>query len=541
MCYNVLNDSHGYKSMKKLYIYSRVSTEKQKLSGDGLNRQSQLMDDVSSIERIHNCKYDSSFHDSTSAFSGKHIDSGQLGQFIKRCEVGLIKEPILYVEAIDRLSRMSIKESRSLLQRMFDAGITLIIKKMGFDKLLTEDSNNDIGIDLYLSVLLHLANRESIQKSERIKETYKNNVGKNTIKCSQHLPFWIDYTEQGYIFNEHVDNLRLMFELRLNGYSVLAIARHFNDNGIKLGSKQRSSSVSATRIKNILTRPQAIGEYCKYDPQDKSKIIERIVNFYPPAIEHETFIKVKASFKNTKTRQPSSIANVFHGLTYCGSCGSKMAAYHSKQREDYYLRCVSVTQGLSTGVKCGNGAIKYKSIIEPCLKLFFDYLPIDDLLHAQVEDNSQELEILKSKLVESEQKYKKVKKMVLLVEDDEDLLNQFKTLSGEIKRIKAKLEEHEQPIQYDVQQWQTLKDYCIQTTDDKIKINALLSSFINKIELKKDGKIGASCVIVFKSGLNTSVYLPSIKHNTERYETFRSMVTASNCKLPVFNGDGREY
>lgn len=517
--------------MKKrpLYVYTRVSSEKQ-LTGDGLNRQSKILETVQDYESRYNAEFKALISDAgVSAFSGANSVTGNLGQFIKDCEVGLINNPILVLESIDRLTRMEVDDSRDLINRMFKAGIDLIVQKMS-GELLTKKSKSSFSNDLTISIFLHLANMESEQKSKRIKETFKNNLTNKKIKCSNHLPFWIDYRDGEYILNNYVDNLRLIFELRKQGYSVLSIARHLNDNGIKLGAKQRAN-VSANRIKHLLLRGQAIGQFLRYD-SSRTKIIQCIDDYFPPAIELNDFKIVAESFKDSRTRETPSISNVFYGLTYC-TCGSTMTAYHS-QRDDYYLRCKNKTQGVTTqSKKCFNGAIKYKSIIEPCLKLFFNHVSIETILNNN--QDTVNIDSLKSSLDDEKKRLSKLKKMFMVLEDDESLLTDLAECKATIKRIESTINEHEQPLQHDVSEWRTLVDHPLTTKDDKIKVNGILKKFVKSIHLQKDGKIGCNATIVFKSGLTTKLYLPSMKHNEERFNTFSAMVTASNCTLPIFD------
>ena len=105
--------------MKLLYIYSRVSSEKQ-LLGDGLNRQSISKELLKVIEQKHECKFTELLSDrGVSAFKGDNIlSTGELGQFIERVNSGYIKNPILLVESIDRITRLPIDKARELFSKI---------------------------------------------------------------------------------------------------------------------------------------------------------------------------------------------------------------------------------------------------------------------------------------------------------------------------------------------------------------------------------------------------------------------------------------
>ena len=522
--------------MKPLYIYSRVSSEKQ-LLGDGLNRQSISKELLKVIEQKHECKFTELLSDrGVSAFKGNNIlSTGELGQFIERVNSGYIKNPILLVESIDRITRLPIDKARELFSKILNSGIEIIILKMGYERLLTKNSSQDFGLDIQLQIFLHLAYQESKQKSQRIKETFQNNLINKKIKCSRHLPFWIENVNGEYkLINEEVSKLKECYELRMKGYSVLSIVRHFNDNGIKFRNS-RTKSLSATRISNLLKSRTVLGEYPIYDNSNNKKTLVRWEKeFYPPAIEKDLFLKVNATFNTVSNTRQTELKNAFHGLTYCASCGGKMAAYHSKQRKDYYLRCVNKTQNRSS-MKCGNGAIKYKSIIEPVLFNFFSYLDVSSIQSTtdNEKNTTNKLDSLNEQLATLEKRKTRLRKLFLIEDDTAQTEQELKLIVIKINDLKVKIEQLSavnEPLNDSVLELkQCLTDYTINASqDDLIKINALFKKLVDRIELLKDGKTGCKSKIHFKTGQLLDLYLPSMFHNKTRYESLITMFKANN-------------
>lgn len=560
--------------MKPLYIYSRVSSEKQ-LLGDGLNRQSISKELLKVIEQKHECKFTELLSDrGVSAFKGDNIlSTGELGQFIERVNSGYIKNPILLVESIDRITRLPIDNARELFSKILNSGIEIIILKMGYERLITKNSSQDFGLDIQLQIFLHLAYQESKQKSQRIKETFQNNLINKKIKCSRHLPFWIENVKGEYkLIDDEVSKLKECYELRMKGYSVLSIVRHFNDNGIKFRNS-RTSLLSATRISNLLKSRTVIGEYPIYDNTNNKKTLVRWEKeFYPPAIEKDLFLKVNATFNTVSNTRQTELKNAFHGLTYCASCGGKMAAYHSKQRKDYYLRCVNKTQNrsskfivnrnttyksiinpltdnrlllkayyvtvannLKSSMMCGNGAIKYKSIIEPVLFNFFSYLDVSSIQSTtdNEKNNTNKLDSLNEQLSKLEKRKTRLRKLFLIEDDTTQTEQELRLIVNKINGLKLKVESMlavNEPLNDSVLAMkQCLTDYAINASqDDLIKINGLFKKLVDRIELLKDGKTGCKSKIHFKTGQVLELYLPSMVHNKTRYESLITLFKANN-------------
>lgn len=507
---------------RDLLIYARSSTKRQveQVNRDSMNRQHKLIEDRAQIEEYYGCTYKGTFSDKgKSGFKGEHLEEGsELYKIIRNAENGLYNQPILYVENWDRLSRLSLQNSQQLLNRMFSAGISIIVQKTGIHKLWCSDDQNNISSSIMLSVALWQAHEDSRNKAERLRQTYKNNVEKGTIRSSMNLPFWIDFNHktQEYNINEYSKHVHKAFNLRLQGYSCLNIARYFNDRGILLGKHQKKS-IQEIRIKKLLTESQVLGSYVT-----KGRTIP---NFFPRLIDDETFDKVALSFNTKSTRQAQTIHNLFYGLTVCSKCASPYISVNTS-RDDFSLRCSNRARGIDEKSKsCSNSAIRYNSIIEPCLRYYFNSVDIKEVMKR--DDSGIDTTILEEQIHQHEKLLKKLTNLYLSL-DDESFLDKSKSCKTELERLKAELKQHEKPLQIDSVEWSTIVEHPIESKDDKIAVNAILRRYIDKIELlsnddKKQLTMGCVAIIHWKYGGIVRLKLPSVVKDPDAFETFKKV------------------
>lgn len=507
---------------RDLLIYARSSTMRQvtQVNRDSMNRQHKLIDDRSQIEDLYNCEYKQTFSDQgKSAFKAEHLQQGSaLYTIIRNAENGLYNQPILYIENWDRLSRLTLSNSQLLINKIFNAGISIIVQKTGIHKLWSVDDQDSISSSIMLSVALWQAHEESKNKSQRLRQTFQNNLEKGTIRSSMNIPSWINFNHetQSYTINEYSPHIHKAFELRLQGMSCLNIARYFNDRNIKLGLSQRTK-ISETRIKKILTGQQVLGSYVT-----KGRIIP---DFLPRLIDDETFQKVADTFKGKRTKQGQTIHNLFYGLTVCAKCAASYVSVNTS-RDDFSLRCSNRARGVDEKSRaCSNSAIRYNSIIEPCLRYYFNRVDIKEILKR--DDSGIDTTVLQEQIHQQEKLLKKLTNLYLTLED-ESFLDKSKQCKTELDRLKNELKQHEKTFQIDSVEWTTIVEHPIKSRNDKIAVNSILRRYIDKIELqayadKKRAKRGAVAIIHWKSGSVVRLQLPSMVNDPDGYATFKAV------------------
>src|SRR5262245_5970595 len=125
----------------RAYSYTRFSTPAQ-AEGDSARRQ---IDKARAYAKTHGLQLDTdlTFEDTgVSAYRGANVETGRLGEFLKAVEEGLIpRGSFLLVESLDRISRNKPRKAFRLLERICEAGITVVTTADGrrYDEATLDD------------------------------------------------------------------------------------------------------------------------------------------------------------------------------------------------------------------------------------------------------------------------------------------------------------------------------------------------------------------------------------------------------------------
>ena len=133
------------------YSYIRFSTKEQ-IKGDSFRRQTEDCEIYLKAHPELTLDTDLNMFDAgISAYKGKHISHGALGNFLKLVEAGkLVKGSVLLIENIDRLSRLKPTEALRIFDNIIHAGIKIVTLQSGTE--YTEESINKIPGQLYTIV-----------------------------------------------------------------------------------------------------------------------------------------------------------------------------------------------------------------------------------------------------------------------------------------------------------------------------------------------------------------------------------------------------
>jgi DNA invertase Pin-like site-specific DNA recombinase len=159
------------RSRSKAYSYLRFSTPEQ-AGGDSLKRQ---MEKAEAYADEHDLDLDTSlsFKDlGVSAYTGKNVQTGALGYFLRAVEDGLIPAgSFLLVESLDRISRENILRAQAVFISIVDAGVTLVTLTDG--RRFSKASINANPTDLIISIVsLMRAHEESATKALRLRSAW---------------------------------------------------------------------------------------------------------------------------------------------------------------------------------------------------------------------------------------------------------------------------------------------------------------------------------------------------------------------------------
>lgn len=319
-----------------------------------------------------------------SAYHGRHLRrGGPLDLFMEMAERELLgADPVLLVEAIDRLSRLKAREAlEAVFLRLINAGVTIVTLMDG--QFYNRERCDADGTALIMLTLkcqaaheysLHLADRQRDNWSAVRRELGQGQVSRRR----QHAPSWLDWDAQRghWDFNDRSRSvLRAMLLLREHGYTH--VAKTLNEEGLPtLGRSARwSASNLSSLVRNahqiwggVAIRPEGawkplargpLGELRKrsgelYDERaqrgvvrgGKSEVLEIVDGVFPALMPRQQVEEVVAliSSRHRGQRHPgpqSQLHWIGRGLTRC-ACGGSLSTCvggHPPDRLIRYLAC----------------------------------------------------------------------------------------------------------------------------------------------------------------------------------------------------------
>lgn len=240
-----------------------------------------------------------------SGFAGEHLNpTGQLTRFISLAEDGVIpRGSFLICENADRLGRLPPRDMFPLLNRINDAGITVVFLMSDGTSEVVDRGREDVG-RLYDDFLRGY--RESARKGEMILKAWSD--WRDTVRAGANLarpcaaPFWLDKVENKYVVNGKSDIVKLIFDLAEAGYGAVKIYRQLRELGHRplSGGRNRDGLISVPYLQLILSSPIVYGRSDEFDRDD----------FCPPVISRDQFFRVQAIIaerRKSGTRQRDHI------------------------------------------------------------------------------------------------------------------------------------------------------------------------------------------------------------------------------------------
>ena len=311
----------------KVFSYSRFSSLAQG-KGYSLERQVKRAEQWC---RERGLVLEQSYSDKgKSAFHGDHIKSGAFGRFLADIEAGHIPPgSILLVEQLDRPTRLNLHDAQGVVWRILDNDIRVITLGDGAEY----SKEQGVGASIMLLVNLEAAHRESLNKSDRLKQSWQKRHQKATDGkiISRNVPGWIviGKGKSGFLLHpERAGLVREIFQLAADGMGCQSIAVELNRRGVPTwGRAKKWLQVS---VYAILKNRAAIGELAlKLD----SKQAEAIKGYYPAAVDEALFNRVQRLLTartvaggSKRAGRTGNFTSVFSGVAICGDCGAKMVA-----------------------------------------------------------------------------------------------------------------------------------------------------------------------------------------------------------------------
>lgn len=438
-------------------LYIRVSTERQVKEGYSVAAQKQ---NLSTFAKQQGWNIYDIYADE--GISGKNIqDRPEVKRLIEDIKQNKIDVVVLY--KFDRLTRDS-RDTEDIITLVQECGVQVFTLSGGVVDVSTATGRFSVRISGAVAQL------EREQTIERVKVAFKQKVSQGFTLACQTTCYGYNrkkHEKEQTINQEEAKVVRRIFRMYNSGSSFTEIAHILNTEKVptKLkGKKLRIPNTNEYRevksvwmpktIRLILTNTTYIGkvryhigkpDYFEADGQHKPIISDKVWNK-----AQERINKIKHVYR---TNLPKD--DVYYcGTLVCGICGQKLTTNRTKKtRKDgtsYYsngYRCVNREKKICTclGVshrKVEEAFLDYIDNIEELTEL--DNINIVD---EEVNDLQEELESLKSALIQTNTKRKEVMDLFMINEITHEQLKYMtkelekkqETLTAEINKIESSL------------------------------------------------------------------------------------------------------
>ena len=361
--------------------------------------------------------------------SGAYLDRPALNELVK--DATLKKFNMVLVYKLDRLSRRQ-KDTLHLIEDVFienNIDFTSVVENLDTS---TPTGRAFIGL---LSVFAQLE-REQIQ--ERMKMGKAGRAKKGKYHAGGGIPIGYNYENGNLIINEYeAMQVRLVFELKAQGYSVRAIERYMQEHGYKhKGSNhiEAANDWCSCSIRRVLRNKIYIGLIKHHDEyfqgEHESIIADELFYKLQPELEENT---LKHSFYAGKYK------SLLGGIIYCEKCGAKYAyntnsVRHPERCEKigYYV-CYSRAKRVKEMVvdpNCKNKNWRSKEL---------DETVVNEIKRLKFEEGALQ-SIRTTKTVDTQDQTEQIKKRLLQIDSQISKLMDLYTLGSiDIEIIQSKI------------------------------------------------------------------------------------------------------
>lgn len=383
--------------MKRLGIYIRVSSEQQAEEGDSLATQRSLGTAFAEANGLEPVIYEDA---GISAFNDDISKRPSLTKLLVDVNSGDISA--VWVQHQDRLAR-NIGVFSVIYTELRKADIELYFSG------LREDFNSP-SAKVQSNLLAVFAEYQSDLLSIKIKavKTHNAKLGKAN---SNNLGYGYLIDDNGFIAidKDVAENVKLIFKLRLDGYSFRVISDELEQRGIVKPTTYKKGDITNTKwsgasIKKMLSNTIYIGKP-KYNDLDLYFEHLRL-------IDDDTFESVN-SIKGAKRNKHQNSDFIFSSISYC-KCGESLYNVNTKGKGDKsdtyygYYRCSSHSHYLKH--KCNNASVKADILHNEVLGVLLtnkdvfqslesSLLGIDDTERSNLETQLKNLNDINTKLI----------------------------------------------------------------------------------------------------------------------------------------------
>ena len=249
---------------------------------------------------------------------------------------------------LDRLSRGRMKDQGIILDAFRDSGTLIVTPEKTYD--LSDDLDDEMA-----EFKTFMSRREYKIITKRLRRGLKQTIQDGCYVANAPYGYrkvTVDRKPTLEIYEPEAKFVRMMYDLYLQGYGCVSIARYVNSLGAK---PHRSPEFTRNSVVHILKNPTFAGKIVWdqrthirkgtkgnprhitiYNPRDQWTIVDGI---HPAIVSQETYDQVQAILtgRYTPSRRDGTVRSALAGLVKCANCGQNMQRMTIKQEP--YLLC----------------------------------------------------------------------------------------------------------------------------------------------------------------------------------------------------------
>ena len=236
---------------------------------------------------------------------------------------------------LDRLSRGRMKDQGIILDAFRDSGTLIITPEHTYN--LADDLDDEMA-----EFKTFMSRREYKIINKRLRRGLKQTIRDGCYVANAPYGYrkvTVDRKPTLEIYEPEAKFVRMMYDLYLQGYGCVSIARHVNALGAK---PHRSAEFTRNSVAHILRNPTFAGKIVWdqkthirkgakgnpkhvtiYNPREKWTIVDGI---HPAIIDQETYDKVQAVMagRYIPSKRDGTVRSPLAGLVRCAACGGHM-------------------------------------------------------------------------------------------------------------------------------------------------------------------------------------------------------------------------
>jgi DNA invertase Pin-like site-specific DNA recombinase len=362
------------------YAYNRISSGQQR-QGGGIERQ-EVMARAWCLDHGYQLDDQLDLSDAgISAYRGDHLRRGALGRFLQLAEANQLgPDPVLLVEAIDRLSR---QEPIDALERVVFA---LVRSGVAIVDLEAQDVYDRESLRKNKLVMLVLRCQAAHDYSSRLgrrldvhweQARERARAGKVMRGRGGRHPFWLEVDEDNrWLLNDHTKTVQLVFKLA-EEMGTARLAKELNERGVRhptgkrwlascVGNLLHDQAVVGDLVLGKRARRDAIAVRRVQKPDQKQVLqplpeLEVIDGYFPAAVDRPSYERIqrlmtrRGGDNKSKARPDGRMRTWLQGLIVC-SQGALMTASSSKptrSKKEPYFYLVCRRHRFGGGCECG--------------------------------------------------------------------------------------------------------------------------------------------------------------------------------------------